>query len=157
MESPLLTLRAAVDKAGSAAEMARRLGYDDAKTARLRRALRGSTSNVGADLVSDAQTFLNGSAALPGGGPERLGYLEEGAMPNPVASWEGEDVPEDVYLIIDLPGGGEMHLTLASGVRRVGPPARTRARFRGEDLGQAGDGAPRTSAAAAPADQSPPG
>jgi hypothetical protein len=52
------TITRAVEKAGSAAALARALGYDDAKTARLRRALRGDTGKVGADLVEDAKAYL---------------------------------------------------------------------------------------------------
>jgi len=54
------TLTRAAKQAGSAAALARALGYDNAGEARLRRAIRGDTANVAHDLVRDARAYLDG-------------------------------------------------------------------------------------------------
>ena len=58
-------------------------------------------------------------APLPGGGPDVLGYLEGGHV----------EIPDDVFLVFDLPGAGQMHIALGVAARRVGPPIVASGRF----------------------------
>lgn len=119
----------AVEAAGTAAAFADALGYDRAKRERLYRVLRGEVKRVGHDLVSDARDYLNPaprrSPSLPGGGPARLGYLEEGTEAS-----EPDAVPADVWFVFDLPGGGALHVPVSAlaDARRVGPAPRATGR-----------------------------
>lgn len=72
---------------------------------------------------------------LPGGGPASFAYLEEGATA----------VPSDVWFVIDLPGGGALHVPVSvlADARRVGPPARATGRAVGNAPPQTGAGATR--------------
>lgn len=60
--------------------------------------------------------------SLPGGGPERLGYLEGST-----------DLPSDVWAVVHLPGGGAIHIPLEAFTtgRRVGPAVEAHLQFQG--------------------------